>query len=518
MAKILKQLKLTRKQFLASLLALVGQAFLSKIGLKAKSATAFKHGVASGDPLQDRVIIWTRISTVDTDMGVHWEVAVDERFEQVVQRGAFQTSPERDYTIKIDVVGLRPGSRYYYRFRYKDEHSVTGATQTLPNALNGGAFHIAVVSCSNWEAGYFSAYRHLAQKKEVDLVLHLGDYIYEYEAGRYSNGLNDRIHEPRHEIVALDDYRRRYAQYHTDPDLQMLHASKPFCVVWDDHEIANDSYMDGAQNHQPETEGPWDARKQAGIQAYFEWLPIRGNSPQELTRKLTIGTELELFLLDQRTSGRTQQLSAGDSGFYDENRSILGKRQYQWLADHLRNSRARWKLIGNQVPFTGYKPNAEGQPAHRDKWLGYPHERNQLMHLLEQGRIENTVFLTGDHHRSFVLAVHSEAEYMHYTKPCTQRPLAWELLTPSITSRNDDYRPTEEVAAREAAIRSTDVNPHVLFADIKSHGYYIARIDEHSFKADYYFVDDLHNRESGEQKVISFAMHSDDFLLETVVA
>ncbi|WP_257669039.1 alkaline phosphatase D family protein [Parapedobacter tibetensis] len=509
-------LLLTRKQFLASLLALIGQALLSKIGVKAKSATVFKHGVASGDPLQDSVIIWTRITTDNIpDTTVQWEIATDERFQQVVQRGTYNTSPERDYTVKVDVTGLQSGTQYYYRFQYQGEASSIGATKTLPTSLNGGAFHIAVVACNNWEAGYFSAFRTLAEKDEVDMVLHLGDYIYEYEAGRYSNDLADRTHEPGHEIVTLDDYRRRYAQYHTDPDLQLLHASKPFCLVWDDHEIANDSYADGAQNHQPETEGHWEARKQAGIQAYFEWLPVRGDSPKDLIRKLTIGKELELFLLDQRMSARTEQLTAKAPNFYDDARGILGAEQYNWLENGLRNSQARWKLIGNQVPITGYKPDAESLPSYKDKWLGYPHERNKLIGFLEKEKIENTIFLTGDHHKSFVLALHREKEHMQYTKAYTEKPLAWELLTPSVTSKNEDYRPANEVKTMEETLYRKEINPHLLFADIKSHGYYIARVDEHSFTADYYFIDDLYSRTVNEQKAASFAMTAKDFMLKS---
>lgn len=504
---------LNRKQFLLSAAALAAYPALARAATILDDARFFKHGVASGDPLQDRVIIWTRVTTGGgADRQVHWEVASDRSFRQIVRGGDYRISPERDYTVKIDVGGLQPGKRYFYRFRYRNETSVTGATRTLPASLSDGPFHLAVASCSHWESGYFSAYRFLAQKEEVDLVLHLGDYIYEYGAGK-NRKLLGRVHSPAHEIVTLQDYRQRYAQYHSDPDLQLLHASKPFCLVWDDHESANNSYMAGAQNHQPEKEGPWDARKQAAIQAYFEWLPVRGTGAEDMQRKLSIGTDFELFLLDQRLTGRSKQLSLNDPDFYDESRSLLGQEQFRWLADNLRNSPARWKLIGNQVPFTGYKPGADKLPALSDKWLGYPHEYNRLLDLLEQQKIENTLFLTGDTHRAVTLALHREEEYMTYTRPCTEKPLAWELYTASITSGNDDRMSPAERKIKERAVFDKRINPHLLFADIAAHGYYITRIGRDSLIADYYFVDSLTTRRTGERKAASFAMNAEEFIL-----
>ena len=504
---------ISRKRFIGSLLSFISVPFIPKTWGSPQEGY-FKHGVASGDPQQDRVIIWTRVSPPNTSEAVVvWEVATDSNFRKLVKKGKFSTSEARDFTVKIDVTGLEAGKLYYYRFSYKNEYSRVGMTRTLPKELKGGAFHIAVVSCSDWESGYFSAYRHIARKEEVDLVLHLGDYIYEYETGRRDNGLSDRTFLPRHEIVTLDDYRQRYAQYRTDPDLQLLHATKPFCLVWDDHEIANDAFQMGAQNHQSETEGPWEDRRNAAIQAYFEWLPVRGNKPSDLIRKLSVGEELELFLLDQRLTGRTAQLSVNDVDFYQEERSLLGREQFEWLEDNLKDSQAKWKLIANQVPFAGYKPNKDGLPNYRDKWLGYPHDHQRLLRLLKENRSGNTVFLTGDHHRAFVMAVHDEPNPMQYTKPWAYKPLAWELLTPSITARNDDFRTKVEIQAREAAILDTEVNPHVMFCDIKSHGYYVARIEANAFKATYFFMEDIRNPRSEERRIASFEMNGKDFML-----
>lgn len=506
---------LNRKQFLLSAAALAAYPTLARAAAVLDDTRFFKHGVASGDPLQDRVIIWTRITTGgQTDRQVHWEMASDSSFRQIVDGGDYRISPERDYTVKVDVSGLEPGKQYFYRFRYRNETSVTGITRTLPSSLSAKPFYLAVASCSHWEMGFFNAYRFLAQKEEVDLVLHLGDYIYEYGAGKNRNLSLGRIHSPSHEIVTLQDYRQRYAQYHTDPDLQLLHASKPFCLVWDDHESANNSYVNGAQNHQPGKEGEWDVRKQAAIQAYFEWLPVRGNGAGDLRRKLSIGEDFELFLLDQRLTGRSEQLSLDDPAFFDENRTLLGQEQFGWLENNLRNSSARWKLISNQVPFTGYKPAADKLPAYSDKWLGYPHEYNKLVNLLQEEHIENTVFLTGDTHRAVALALHQEEEYMAYTRPCTEKPLAWELYTASITSGNDDRMPLPERRAKERAVFDKQINPHLLFADLAAHGYYITKIDRDSLNADYYFVDSLSSRRSGERKAASFAMNAEEFILK----
>lgn len=507
---------INRKEFLIGSFFMSMQPLLTVKENRSNKRSFFKHGVASGDPLQDRVIIWTRVSpNGESDDIVHWAVAQDQLFQQVLQTGKCFISPDQDFTVKVDVKELQPGTKYFYRFRYKDEFSIIGATQTLPLALNEGSFNIAVMSCNRWEHGYFNAFRFLAQKEEVDMVLHLGDYIYEYGA----NGVDDsigRIPDPQHELVTLEDYRRRYAQYHTDPDLQLLHASKPFYMVWDDHEFANDSYVDGAQNHQPAKEGKWSERKKVAMQAYFEWLPIRATFPQDLQRKITIGKELDIFLLDQRMSGRTKQLSVDDSDFNNEVRTILGQDQYSLLVNNLKNSKARWKLIANQVIISGYKPAPDELPTYKDKWLGYPHERNNLINFLQDKKIQNTIFLTGDHHRSFVLALHAEKELMNYTKSYSERPLAWELLTPSINSQNDDKLSAEEIREKEKAIYSDKLNPHLVYADIKNHGYYIAKVNKEKFQAEYFFVNNLHSRIASEQKAASFEIKADDFLLKQI--
>ncbi|SEW52876.1 alkaline phosphatase D family protein [Chitinophaga arvensicola] len=478
------------------------------------SENYFRHGVASGDPLQDRVIIWTRITTQRYNYGpVIWELSADPDFSKRIKQGNYQLSADNDYTVKVDVEGLQPGHTYYYRFQYNGASSPVGATRTLPDHLDDRDLNMAVVSCNNWEDGYFNSFRFIAQKKEIDLVLHLGDYIYEYRTGEYGNKASGRIHAPLHETVTLQDYRQRYAQYRTDPDLQLLHAAKPFYMIWDDHELANDAYNDGAKNHQP-NEGSWDVRKQAAIQAYLEWLPVRAKTAGEIVRKFTIGNDLELFLMDERTHGRTKQLDITEAGFEGSDRSIIGAGQYQWLADNLRNSKARWKLIANQVMFAGYNV-APGfkLPKYNDWWLGYPYERGKIIRLLEEEKIANVIFFTGDHHESFVLALHPEKEFMQYKKGFEEKPLAWEFLTPSITSKNADRLSSEEIKVFEAMLYKKDINPHLAFADIKSHGYYIATINKNKCQVGYHFVDNVLSREARERAAATFTIDAATFAI-----
>ena len=240
----------------------------------------FYHGVASGDPLHDRVIIWTRVTPdeINNDsIRVNWRIATDTMIFDVVNSGYFYTKQERDYTVKVDVTGLNPSTCYYYDFEVDGKFSVPGRAITADLGDNENV-RFAVVSCSNYEYGYFNVYSALAERNDVNAVLHLGDYIYEYATGGYSANIANRSHEPAHEIVTLDDYRLRYSHYHLDTDLQRIHQQYPFICVWDDHESANDSWLDGAENHDPATQGNWIDRKNNAKKAYFEWLPIRENA------------------------------------------------------------------------------------------------------------------------------------------------------------------------------------------------------------------------------------------------
>ncbi|UTW58264.1 alkaline phosphatase D family protein [Kordiimonas sp. SCSIO 12603] len=286
-------------------------ALLATAGTTARAATkaGFHHGVASGDPLQDAVIIWTRYYGEDIankNISGAWQISETPSFENVIKEGSFKTGPSRDFTVKVDVQGLKSGTQYYYRFSVGNTVSPTGSTKTLP--ADAKEAKLAVVSCSNYPQGYFNVYRKVAARP-FDAVLHLGDYIYEYGDGTYDNPEakeKGRTVKPKTEIISLDDYRTRYALYRSDDDLQAVHAAHPFICVWDDHEVANDTWKDGAQNHN-EGEGPFAARRKAAMKAYYEWMPIRETAAvngDAIYRTFEFGDLASLIMLDTRNIGR----------------------------------------------------------------------------------------------------------------------------------------------------------------------------------------------------------------------
>lgn len=329
----------------------------------------FLHGVASGDPLKDRVILWTRVTPQDTSLRLEvvWEIATDDKFSQIINTGKVQTAKAQDFTVKVDADKLKSGQAYYYRFKFGSVISTVGRTKTLPETTNSVQF--AVCSCSNYPAGYFYVYREMA-KQEVDAIIHLGDYIYEYgkdgyatedaaKLGRTLAADNDK------EIIKLDDYRKRYALYHTDLDLQAAHARHPFIVIWDDHELANDAWKEGAENHQPATEGSFLDRKLAALQAYFEWMPIRPVSATDhlnIYRQFDYGTLVQLTMLDTRILARDQQLEYANymtatgldiakfqADLTSTTRTLMGYTQREWLQKKLAQSTATWNVLGQQV-------------------------------------------------------------------------------------------------------------------------------------------------------------------------
>ncbi|PTV49572.1 alkaline phosphatase D family protein [Acinetobacter pittii] len=334
----------------------------------------FLHGVASGDPLQDKVILWTRLTPVDLNarLRVTWEIATDDQFKQNLKTGTVQTTKTDDFTVKVDATGLQADTTYYYRFRFGSKVSPVGQTKTLPVTTNKVSF--AVCSCSNYPAGYFYVYREMA-KQNVDVVIHLGDYIYEYGAGVYPTK-EDTVRalgaDNNKEIIELDGYRKRYALYRQDKDLQAAHQRHPFIVIWDDHELANDTWRDGAENHQ-DNEGSFSDRKLAALQAYFEWMPIRPVSNTDhlnIYRQFNFGSLVQLTMLDTRIIARDEQLDYGkyitangldiakfQADLTNPMRTLMGETQREWLLGSkeknivgvLQSSTATWNVIGQQV-------------------------------------------------------------------------------------------------------------------------------------------------------------------------
>lgn len=328
----------------------------------------FLHGVASGDPLQDKVILWTRLTPVDLSarLKVTWEIATDNQFKQNLKTGMVETTKTDDFTVKVDATGLQANTIYYYRFRFGNKISSVGQTKTLPISTNKVSF--AVCSCSNYPAGYFYVYREMA-KQNVDVIIHLGDYIYEYGADGYAAEDAAKLGrtlptDNNKEIIKLDDYRKRYALYRQDKDLQAAHQRHPFIVIWDDHELANDTWRDGAENHQSD-EGSFSDRKLAALQAYFEWMPIRPVTSTDhlnIYRQFNFGSLVELSMLDTRIIARDKQLEYADYmtaaglnaqkfqvDLTDPKRTLMGYTQRDWLVDKLKQSTATWNVIGQQV-------------------------------------------------------------------------------------------------------------------------------------------------------------------------
>ena len=334
----------------------------------AEAQADFLHGVASGDPLQDKVILWTRLTPVDLSarLKVTWEIATDNQFKQNLKTGMVETTKTDDFTVKVDAAGLQANTIYYYRFRFGNKISSVGQTKTLPITTNKVTF--AVCSCSNYPAGYFYVYREMA-KQNVDVIIHLGDYIYEYGADGYAAEDAAKLGrtlptDNNKEIIKLDDYRKRYALYRQDKDLQAAHQRHPFIVIWDDHELANDTWRDGAENHQSD-EGSFSDRKLAALQAYFEWMPIRPVSNTDhlnIYRQFNFGSLVELTMLDTRIIARDKQLEYADYmtaaglnaqkfqvDLTDPKRTLMGYTQKDWLVDKLKQSTATWNVIGQQV-------------------------------------------------------------------------------------------------------------------------------------------------------------------------
>jgi alkaline phosphatase D len=438
----------------------LGAAGCATTGDIASSKGAFQHGIASGDPTQTSVLIWTRVTPeAEGPMSVAWGVARDSGFKDVVKRGTFNTGPERDYTVKVDVQGLEPGQLYYYWFSVGRTSSPGGATRTLP-ATGVSDYRMAVVSCSNWPFGYFNAYREIAKRGaqgKIDAVIHLGDYIYEYSVTGYGSAVGKELgrnHVPEHEIITLADYRLRHAQYKSDPDLQAAHAVAPWFCTWDDHESTNNSYRTGAENHQSDTEGDWSVRKTVAVQAYLEWMPVRdpeaGKAREAIWRKFEIGDLATLFLLESRLVGRGEDVTYGEiylaadvdrpaivdrikTKINDPNRTMLGFEQEAWLADGLKQSAAagkKWQVLGNQVTMAkvqmpdlqrhltpeqyatvpqgakrSYSTARWGLEWNPDAWSGFPQARERLY---QAAKVANArlVTLTGDTHTAWANELH----------------------------------------------------------------------------------------------------------------
>ena len=455
------------------------------------SLAPFYHGVASGDPLPNQVIIWTRITPTSQNETIsgRWEIAKDPEFTKYYQAGDFSTTSDRDWTVKVDVNNLDPGTFYYYRFKTLNKISPVGRTKTA--AQDTESLQFAVASCSNYEFGYFNAYGLMA-KEDLDAVIHLGDYIYEYAQGVYGDTTIGRKHIPNKEIITLQDYRDRYSQYRLDPDLQEAHQMHPFITIWDDHEITNNAYRDGAQNHQ-ENEGSYEERKRVAKQVYYEWLPIREGD--EHYRNFSFGKLAQLTMLDERLAGRTMQAdSLGDPVLMQGSSSMLGAEQFGWLANQLTNDEVQWKLIGNQVIFSYCNWGFPTFTTNLDAWDGYPIEQQKLSSLIKNNRIDNVVFLTGDTHSSWAFEVVT-SDIDQYDPSTSDGAFAVEFGVPSINSGNSNERAsTEQVLEHEKKIVGPSFNPHLKYVNMRDHGFVKLDVDQNEVVATYMYTETLRER------------------------
>ncbi|MGI5521184.1 alkaline phosphatase D family protein [Micromonospora sp. CA-259024] len=472
---------------------------------------AFQHGVASGDPLPDGVLLWTRLtptaeaqpgSGIGPEVDVTWQVAVDPDFATVVAAGTQHTGPTRDHTVKVAVSGLAPATTYWYRFGHADGWSPAGRTMTAPPVdAEIDRLRLGVVSCANWEAGFFAAYRHLAERGDLNLVVHLGDYLYEYGTGEFdAGGTVVRAVRPAHEVLTLADYRVRHALYKTDPDLQALHAALPWVITWDDHEVANDQWSGGAENHTPGVEGAFSDRLAAARQAYLEWMPVRTGVDGAIYRRLRFGRLAELSMLDLRTY-RSQQASG--TAVDDPGRTITGDSQMSWLKAGLAASTARWKLVGNPVMIARVDVGAlpawllgplgallgipqNGAVLNTDQWDGYNADRNELVDHVRATGTRDVVFLTGDIHTSWANEVTTRSTGL-------DNPAAAEFVVPSVTSDNvNDFLglPAGNALSTLGAGLLRSTNPHVRWTELDGHGYGVLEVTRQRCRMDWYHLAD----------------------------
>jgi alkaline phosphatase D len=524
-------------------------AALGVVGVASGPASAanryFRHGVASGDPRPRSVVLWTRVTPTDAaqpgsgrgpTVTVRWEVAQDRRFRRVVSQGKVRTGPARDHTVKLDARGLAPDTTYFFRFLYRGSTSRVGTTRTAPreNADNAH-LRFGLVSCANLQAGWFSPYRHLAMRDDLDAVLHMGDYLYEYAPGEYGYGQGNediRRHDPPREMVSLEDYRRRHAQYKLDPDLQKLHAKAAFIITWDDHEVTNDQWRRGAENHN-EGEGDYLERRARAHRAFDEWMPTRMGSAAEvgdgtrLFRRLRFGRLVELSMLDLRTYRSKQAeyavtpVPSPDPAVDDPDRTITGDAQMAWLRRSLTGNRTLWKLVGNPVMIAPvqfpplpdevlsgvqdvtklYPP--DGAPYNVDQWDGYTADRRELFAHLQDQAVQNAVFLTGDIHSGWACDLPVDAG----SYPANPATVGTEFVCTSVTSNNLKDITGDPSGATSTGVEEgiKTVNRHVKYLNFDDHGYSVVDINRRRLQVDYFIISDRRDRRATVQRTASWA-------------
>ena len=512
-----------------------------------KNTYVFNHGVASGDPLSDRVILWTRVTPQQAGpVRVILEVSKNKRFSSIIFSQKLQTSSLSDYTIKYDFLAKKycdSDKGFFYRFRAGNAISEIGKSKTFSE--NTISAKIGIFSCSNFPAGYFNAYQAAAEKDGLDLWLHLGDYLYEYPMGGYATDKAKklgRVPEPLHEMISLSDYRLRHAQYKQDQGSKALHKHAPLISVWDDHEFSNDAWKRGAENHSEDgSEGDFYARRSAAIKAYYEWMPIREQqNKRRIFREFKIGKLIHLIMLDTRQFGRDKQIQPknyltksgfNQAKFYNDlnsdNRELLGAEQLDWIESKIINSDAVWTIFGQQVLMAKLKfPDISkmlkskeipsflkpylkflglGIPSNLDAWDGYPAERNRLYKTMSNAK-KRFISLAGDTHNSWVSEL----------KDKSGNKVGIELGAPSVTSPGiTDILNLDEKEFVDSIVR---INNELQWMNPSNRGYLSLNCRKDKIIASFNFIKELEqiNSDIGSSK--SFVLHQKDLELEEIKA
>jgi alkaline phosphatase D len=476
-------------------------------------SSRFTHGIASGDPLTDRLIIWTHVEGEGDTIPVTWRVARDPELSDVVASGETTAQTDRDHTVHVDVAGLEPGAVYHYGFSAAGEDSPVGRTWTLRS--DADRLRFATCSCAKHNAGFFNAYARIAERDDLDFLLHLGDYIYEASntpaKGQTPGADIGRDFDPLGECRTLEEYRTRYRQYHRDPDVQALHRSLPIIPTLDDHELADGAWAGGSDAHDPDRHGPWEDRKAAALRARWEWLPARPPDPGDTSRvfrRISVGGLADVFLLDIR-SRRDQP--ALEPAISDPDRSILGTEQRRWLLSELDSSNAAWRLVGSpsimhrtwcEAPSDLLRTamlklklmDEDGEGPDEDQWDGYPAERDALLGRFES--LDDVVVLSADIHVCVASQLLRNGS-----------PVAVEITAPSLTSQNLDEKlalePRDEtIVACERAF--TDALDHVTWCEFSGHGYVVCDVDRERVRAEWWLVDGVLEPSSGESMAAAY--------------
>jgi len=520
-------LRVDRRSFIATGTLGLGAFSLPGFAQAANVSTSrgFTHSVASGEPAQDSMLLWTRYAPVSGDSAhIRAEVSATPDFQKVISGGEQVTGPWRDWTVKITVAGLKPGTIYHYRFIAADgTMSPVGRTKTLPEGA-ASSFKAAIFSCSNMAFGYFNAYAHAADHDDFDLAVHLGDYFYEYSPGHYpetKDELAGRLPQPLAETVHIADYRLRYASYRSDPDLQRLHARLPMIVQWDDHESANDSWEGGAENHQPDTEGEWNLRRAAAIQVYREWMPVS----DEPWKAYDIGTLATLFRTETRMLARTRQpdiaavfkdadvakalVTFRDTVWNDPAATMMGSQQENWLAHAMLGSvkgGAKWQVVGfgtvigkQYLPedaITWLAPGADvraksyvqagivaakaGLPFNYDSWGGYPAARARFLKS-SQAMGANVIVISGDSHNAWAHDLVQDG-----------KAAGVEFAGTSVTSPGYEH----EIAADPKIVAAglIKASPELKWCDTSRRGYMAMTLTPERASNDWIMVDTIKQR------------------------